>query len=65
MTQRTERASILALGAGRHFISRRRGWQSERLGVPLLEAIVDTHSVKTDLPLYVCAARAAARRRTC
>ena len=32
--------------------------QSERLDVPLLEAVVDTHSVKTDLPLYGCAARA-------
>ena len=38
--------------------SRRRAEQSERLDVPLLEAIVDTHAVSTDLPLYVCAARA-------
>ena len=29
--------------------------QTERLDVPLL---VDTHAVSTDLPLYVCAARA-------
>jgi 16S rRNA (uracil1498-N3)-methyltransferase len=61
-TQRTERASIQALPApGATSSAVAAAEQSERLDVPLLEAIVDTHSVKTDLPLYVCAARADGR----
>ena len=58
-TQRTERASIQALPAlGVTPAAVAAAEQSERLDVPLLDAIVDTHNVKTDLPLYVCAARA-------
>ena len=58
-TQRTERASIQALPApGATTAAVAAAEQSERLDVPLLEAIVATDAVKTDLPLYVCAARA-------
>ena len=58
-TQRTERASIQALPApGFTPAAVAAAEQSERLDVPLLEAIVATDAVKTDLPLYVCAARA-------
>ena len=58
-TQRTERASIQALLApGATSSAVAAAEQSERLDVPLLEAIVSTDAVKTDLPLYVCAARA-------
>ena len=58
-TQRTERASIQALPApGFTTAAVAAAEQSERLDVPLLEAIVATDAVKTDLPLYVCAARA-------
>ena len=58
-TQRTERASIQALPApGVTTAAVAAAEQSERLDVPLLEAIVATDAVKTDLPLYVCAARA-------
>ena len=61
-TQRTERASIQALPApGATTSAIAAAEQSERLDVPLLDAVVDTHSVKTDLPLYVCAARADGR----
>ena len=61
-TQRTERASIQALPApGVTTAAVAAAEQSERLDVPLLDDIVDTHSVKTDLPLYVCAARADGR----
>ena len=61
-TQRTERASIQALPApGATSSAVAAAEQSERLDVPLLDDIVDTHSVKTDLPLYVCAARADGR----
>ena len=58
-TQRTERASIQALPApGFTTAAVAASEQSERLDVPLLEAIVATDAVETDLPLYVCAARA-------
>ena len=61
-TQRTERASIQALPApGVTTAAVAAAEQSERLDVPLLEAVVDTHNVETDLPLYVCAARADGR----
>ena len=61
-TQRTERASIQALPApGATSSAVAAAEQSERLDVPLLEAVVDTHNVETDLPLYVCAARADGR----
>ena len=58
-TQRTERASIQALPApGVTTAAVAAAEQSERLDVPLLEAVVATDAVKTDLPVYVCAARA-------
>ena len=58
-TQRTERASIQALPApGVTTAAVAASEQSERLDVPPLEPIVATDAVKTDLPLYVCAARA-------
>ena len=58
-TQRTEKASIQALPApGATSSAVAAAEQSERLDVPLLEAVVATDAVKTDLPLYVCAARA-------
>ena len=61
-TQRTERASIQALPApGVTTAAGAAAEQSERLDVPLLEAVVATDAVKTDLPLYVCAARADGR----
>ena len=61
-TQRTEKASIQALPApGVTTAAVAASEQSERLDMPLLEAVVDTHSVKTDLRLYVCAARADGR----
>ena len=61
-TQRTERASIQALPApGATSSAVAAAEQSERLDVPLLDDIVATNEVETDLPLYVCAARADGR----
>ncbi|KAH8068787.1 RNA methyltransferase [Aureococcus anophagefferens] len=57
-TERVERASLAALGAGIHASAVEAAEQCERLRVPLVEDVVDLASPLGDLPLFVCAERA-------
>lgn len=57
-TERVERASLAALGAGIHASAVEAAEQCERLRVPVVEDVVDLASPLGDLPLFVCAERA-------
>ncbi|KAK7254137.1 RNA methyltransferase [Aureococcus anophagefferens] len=57
-TERVERASLAALGAGIHASAVERRSSRARLRVPVVEDVVDLASPLGDLPLFVCAERA-------